>query len=986
MEASGSNGASSLADDMALRGLLEVFGDAFSLDQITSAYCKAGKNADAAAEALATSAPNGGETSGLPANSIYKKPPYQENGNGNRNRNGDGNPRPSKPKYRPVSVGSVSSIIGKQYVKETAPAPANGSNEATKPLKLDSSVLPMSENWVENDESCSSRDELLHQGMEDFLFSMLGVGFKLERDQIRQVLDSCGYDMEKSMEKLINLPASTSEKRNELIRKSSEKSADLSLKYEVSSDRKSKNSTEGNRDRASNTNEAEFTGQQKERNDLEKDILASLFCASERAEERLVERPRRTIKSGSGYGAYGQLVAEPPDDFISEYKSAVVYQHHHGEEDADDEDSYQVLRRSVKEYRSTMKDYYQAAVAAFAKEDHDRAYKLLEQGHFFLKKAREAEDESNEVILKTRNVETQGEIVLDLQERGAKEAIRLLKCQISSFSGISSIKYLKVICDTKEEDISKGSRRRSLVLKLLEEESIKWTEGENAGTILVQLASQTPFSMGGSVKDVQSKKELDSLVHGGAPVILHFWASWCEASKHMDEVFAHLSTDFPHAHFLRVEAEEQPEISEAYSVSAVPFFAFVKDGKVADTLEGADPSSLANKVARIAGSINPGEPAAPASLGMAAGSTILETVQELARENGSSEVKTQVQNGPADALKRRLQQLIDSNPVMLFMKGSPEAPQCGFSQKIVDILKKENVKYGSFDILSDSEVREGLKKYSNWPTFPQLYCKGELLGGCDIAISMHEGGELKEVFRDHGIDTTDSAGAKVTEAGSGKGGISASTGVSETLNSRLESLINKSPVVLFMKGKPDEPKCGFSRKVVDILVQEKVDFESFDILSDEEVRQGLKVYSNWSSYPQLYIKGELIGGSDIVLEMQKSGELKKVLAEKGIVPKDTLEDRLKKLITSSPVMVFIKGTPDAPRCGFSSKVVNALREEGVSFGSFDILSDEDVRQGIKVFSNWPTYPQLYYKGELIGGCDIVMELKSNGELKATLTE
>ncbi|KAM1138945.1 hypothetical protein PS1_037065 [Malus domestica] len=251
---------------------------------------------------------------------------------------------------------------------------------------------------------------------------------------------------------------------------------------------------------------------------------------------------------------------------------------------------------------------------------------------------------------------------------------------------------------------------------------------------------------------------------------------------------------------------------------------------------------------------------------------------------------------------------------------------------------------------------------------------------------MHESGELKEVFRDHGIDTTDSAGAKVTEAGSGKGGFSASTGVSETLNSRLESLINKSPVVLFMKGKPDEPKCGFSQKVVDILVHEKVDFESFDILSDDEVRQGLKVYSNWSSYPQLYIKGELIGGSDIVLEMQRSGELKKVLAEKGIVPKDTLEDRLKKLITSSQVMVFIKGTPDAPRCGFSSKVVNALREEGVSFGSFDILSDEDVRQGLKVFSNWPTFPQLYYKGELIGGCDIVMELKSNGELKSTLTE
>ncbi|KAA8515266.1 hypothetical protein F0562_018504 [Nyssa sinensis] len=492
--------------------------------------------------------------------------------------------------------------------------------------------------------------------------------------------------------------------------------------------------------------------------------------------------------------------------------------------------------------------------------------------------------------------------------------------------------------------------------------------------------------MGGSVKDVQSKGELDGVIKQGSPVILHFWASWCEASKQMDQVFSHLSTDFPHAHFLRVEAEELPEISEAYSVSAVPYFVFIKDGKNIDTLEGADPSSLANKVAKVAGSITPGEPAAPASLGMAAGPTILETVQEFSKENGSSQVENTLPSGLSDGLKKQIQQLVDSHPIMLFMKGSPEEPKCGFSQKIVEILKEEKVKFGSFDILTNNEIREGLKKFSNWPTFPQLYCKGELLGGSDIAIAMHEGGELKEVFRDHEIEISDSSEAKVTEPGSGKGGISESTGLSVTLTSRLESLINSSPVMLFMKGKPDEPRCGFSRKLVDILRQEKVGFESFDILSDEEVRQGLKVYSNWSSYPQLYIKAELIGGSDIVLEMQKSGELKKVLTEKGIVQKETLEERLKKLVSSSTVMLFMKGTPDAAKCGFSSKVVDALRQAGVNFGSFDILTDEQVRQGLKTFSNWPTFPQLYYKGELIGGCDIVMELRNNGELKSTLSE
>ncbi|PKU66842.1 monothiol glutaredoxin-S11 [Dendrobium catenatum] len=490
----------------------------------------------------------------------------------------------------------------------------------------------------------------------------------------------------------------------------------------------------------------------------------------------------------------------------------------------------------------------------------------------------------------------------------------------------------------------------------------------------------------GVVKDVQSKAELSEALAGGAPAAIHFWASWCEASKQMDQVFSHLCTDFPHVLFLRVEAEEQPEISDAYAVSAVPYFVFCKDGKASDTLEGANPAVLANKVAKIAGTIDNVESAAPASLGMAAGPTVLETVKDLARQNGSSKTETKI-SVPTENLTKRLQQLVNSHHVFLFMKGNPEQPKCKFSRRVVEILKNEGVEFGSFDILLDDDVREGMKKFSNWPTFPQLYCKGELLGGCDIVVAMHESGELKDVFRDQGILFISKENIPSSAAqGSGKGGTAGSTTLSTALASRLGTLINSSPVVLFMKGKPDEPKCGFSSKVVDLLKQEKIEFQSFDVLSDDEIRQGLKTFSNWSSFPQLYIKGELIGGSDVVLEMHKSGGLKKILAEKGIIQEEKLEDRLKNLISSSPVMLFMKGKPDAPCCGFSSKVVNALREEGISFGSFDILSDEEVRQGLKTYSNWPTFPQLYYQGDLIGGCDIVLELSKTGELKATLSE
>uniref|UniRef100_A0A665UA46 Glutaredoxin 3 n=1 Tax=Echeneis naucrates TaxID=173247 RepID=A0A665UA46_ECHNA len=109
------------------------------------------------------------------------------------------------------------------------------------------------------------------------------------------------------------------------------------------------------------------------------------------------------------------------------------------------------------------------------------------------------------------------------------------------------------------------------------------------------------------------------------------------------------------------------------------------------------------------------------------------------------------------------------------------------------------------------------------------------------------------------------------EAGSGGGG------GGTDLNQRLKKLINASPVMLFMKGNKEAAKCGFSRQILEILNGTGVDYDTFDILQDEEVRQGLKTYSNWPTYPQLYVKGELIGGLDIVKELKESGDLASVM-------------------------------------------------------------------------------------------------------------
>jgi Grx4 family monothiol glutaredoxin len=88
--------------------------------------------------------------------------------------------------------------------------------------------------------------------------------------------------------------------------------------------------------------------------------------------------------------------------------------------------------------------------------------------------------------------------------------------------------------------------------------------------------------------------------------------------------------------------------------------------------------------------------------------------------------------------------LVKTDTVMLFMKGEPSAPRCGFSRQVVELLQENQIPFGSFDILTDDTVRQGLKKHSNWPTFPQIYVKGELIGGLDILKEIAEEGPLKE--------------------------------------------------------------------------------------------------------------------------------------------------------------------------------------------------------------------------------------------------
>lgn len=288
--------------------------------------------------------------------------------------------------------------------------------------------------------------------------------------------------------------------------------------------------------------------------------------------------------------------------------------------------------------------------------------------------------------------------------------------------------------------------------------------------------------------------------------------------------------------FGRCNAEENLGLTESYGVTAVPTFVLVNEAGVV--------------VERVVG----GDDAAAVTLALQRLANTSVSRNSSTNATATASASSCIPDEPP--LKQRLDRLIRSSDVMLFMKGTPTQPKCGFSRQVVELLQAENIQFASFDILTDETVRQGLKTHSNWPTFPQIYLSGELIGGLDILKEMKEEGSLAEQFN---IAPT------------------AISNTATTLEDRLKALVKRSPVMLFMKGLPSAPKCGFSRQTVQLLEGAGISYDAFDILTDEEVRQGLKAYSDWPTYPQVYVNGDLIGGLDILKEMGEDSSLKEAL-------------------------------------------------------------------------------------------------------------
>ncbi|KAJ3770716.1 glutaredoxin [Lentinula raphanica] len=209
--------------------------------------------------------------------------------------------------------------------------------------------------------------------------------------------------------------------------------------------------------------------------------------------------------------------------------------------------------------------------------------------------------------------------------------------------------------------------------------------------------------------------------------VLNFWAPWAEPCKQMNEVSRELAKKFPSILFLQIEAEGQADIAESFDIEAVPSLLILRGHTLLQRISGADAPALTAAVAKFAApapSINPQS-----------------TTNVLPAKASDSIVVEKEED-----IESRMTRLMNQSKVVLFMKGSPDAPRCGFSRRICGLLRDQKVDFAHFDILTDESVRQGLKKRNDWPTFPQLIINGEFVGGLDIVQEMVENGEFADAL------------------------------------------------------------------------------------------------------------------------------------------------------------------------------------------------------------------------------------------------
>ncbi|XP_071678897.1 putative nuclear RNA export factor SDE5 isoform X2 [Lolium perenne] len=493
MDLSSSLTSTSDADTSALNALLDAFSCAFSLEDIANAYCRAKGDVNRAGDFLTDlqlSMPQDNEVdpsveSNLPqiSNAVEgncmdnskqtgtlsciekaAEESYVENSSQARPR--------EKLQKSTASFGTVSSMVGKGSARAYT-IPAKRASEKEKPLKVELPEYMRDDLKTDESDSAPRRETLDNRDVEEFLFSMLGEGFKLNMEVIRQVLGSCGYDIKKSMEELISFSA------NDLGKKPVNEE-DMAVKSSFSTGSslgsQSTSSAHSLREDKHNPRPQITPGE----------LLESMFTAPERCEEE--PKGRRYELGANRRRVLDQKPVLKPLEDISPSSTDLPVKIILGSKEpvVGDEDDYENYRKAAKQHLDMMKQYYYKAADAFRAGNKTETDYLLKEGKNYYRMARLSEEKSSGEITKSKQ-ELKNVLCLDLRSQDAANVANLLRLHLRQLANIPSFENLRVIIGVDDGTFKMGQRRRK-VEKFLEKKSVQWTEDEaNPGTLLIPI-------------------------------------------------------------------------------------------------------------------------------------------------------------------------------------------------------------------------------------------------------------------------------------------------------------------------------------------------------------------------------------------------------------------------------------------------------------------------------------------------------------------
>ncbi|KAI0868398.1 glutaredoxin [Hypoxylon argillaceum] len=243
-----------------------------------------------------------------------------------------------------------------------------------------------------------------------------------------------------------------------------------------------------------------------------------------------------------------------------------------------------------------------------------------------------------------------------------------------------------------------------------------------------------------TIKEIASEDDWRSHVAAlpsSTLLIISFHAPWAAPCAQMSTVLKLLAAEYPangETSWVSINAEELSDISETYDVTAVPYLVLQRNDQVLEAVSGSSAVKVRTAIETHAKNTATNGTANGTATDTTTATTTTKTEAAVVEKPGAAE-EAETEPDPAkakEALFKRLGELVKAARVMLFIKGTPSAPQCGFSRQLVALLRERSVRYGFFNILADDDVRQGLKEFADWPTYPQLWMDGELVGGLDI--------------------------------------------------------------------------------------------------------------------------------------------------------------------------------------------------------------------------------------------------------------